>query len=68
MNGILKEELNFQGFVVSDWNAQQTGYLSASAGLDMTMPVAAGYFGSDLQTAVQNGSLPESRLDDMALR
>lgn len=67
-NGILKEELGFQGFLVTDWNAQHTGYLSAEAGLDMAMPSPADFWGPQLITAVKNGSLPISRLDDMAAR
>ncbi|KAK6520542.1 hypothetical protein TWF506_000794 [Arthrobotrys conoides] len=35
MNGILKNELGFQGFVVSDWQAQHGGVATALAGLDM---------------------------------
>ncbi|RYC60055.1 hypothetical protein CHU98_g6175 [Xylaria longipes] len=38
LNHLLKDELGFQGFVVSDWGAQHSGALSALAGLDMTMP------------------------------
>jgi beta-glucosidase len=38
MNGLLKNELGFQGFIISDWQAQHTGVASAVAGLDMTMP------------------------------
>jgi beta-glucosidase len=38
MNGLLKNELNFQGYVVSDWNAQHTTQGSANGGMDMTMP------------------------------
>ena len=37
-NYILKNELGFQGFIVSDWAAQHSGVSSALAGLDMTMP------------------------------
>ena len=37
-NYILKNELGFQGFIVSDWAAQHAGVASALAGLDMTMP------------------------------
>lgn len=33
MNNILKGELGFQGFVMSDWTAQHTGVASAVAGL-----------------------------------
>jgi hypothetical protein len=38
MNYILKGELDFKGFVMSDWSAQHSGVSSALAGLDMTMP------------------------------
>lgn len=34
LNNILKDELGFQGFVMSDWQAQHTGAASAAAGLD----------------------------------
>jgi beta-glucosidase-like glycosyl hydrolase len=37
LNYLLKNELDFQGFVVSDWAAQHAGVESALAGLDMTM-------------------------------
>ncbi len=38
MNGLLKQELGFQGFVVSDWGGQHSGLASAEAGMDMAMP------------------------------
>jgi beta-glucosidase len=34
VNDLLKEELGFPGYVMSDWNAQHTGVNSALAGLD----------------------------------
>lgn len=33
MNDVLKSELGFQGFVMSDWTAQHTGIAGAVAGL-----------------------------------
>lgn len=33
LNGLLKDELGFQGFVVSDWLAQRAGVDSVLAGL-----------------------------------
>ncbi|TFY70697.1 hypothetical protein EVG20_g2312 [Dentipellis fragilis] len=45
LNGLLKNELAFQGFVVSDC-----------------------YFGDALVQAVNQGTVPESRVDDMATR
>lgn len=75
MSGILKDELGFQGFVVSDWLAQRSGVASALAGLDMTMPGdglrwtdGKSLFGSELTKAVLNTSVPMERMNDMATR
>src|SRR5437016_1829587 len=75
LNGILKEELSFQGFVVSDWLAQRSGVGSALAGLDMSMPGdgirwedGKSLWGPRLTEAVLNDSLPISRLNDMVTR
>jgi len=68
LNGILKEELGFQGFVVTDWLAQHSGVASALAGLDMAMPAPYEDWGQELVKSVTNGSVPMSRVDDMATR
>lgn len=74
LNYLLKNELDFQGFVMSDWQAQHSGVGDALAGLDMTMPgdtlflSGASYWGPNLTIAVLNGTLPQYRLDDMAVR
>ncbi|QYS99098.1 Beta-glucosidase [Trichoderma simmonsii] len=68
LNGLLKTELGFQGFVVSDWGAQHAGVATAEAGLDVAMPGASDFWGDHLVEAVKNGSLPESRVTDMATR
>ncbi|KAK4634791.1 Beta-glucosidase 1 [Fulvia fulva] len=74
LNGLLKNELGFQGFVVSDWAAQHSGVSSALAGLDMTMPgdvafdSSTSYWGANLTIAILNGTVPQWRLDDMAVR
>ncbi|KAH9178040.1 glycoside hydrolase family 3 protein [Lactarius sanguifluus] len=73
LNGILKSEFGFQGFVMSDWSAQHST-ISAITGLDMTMPgditfnSGTSYFGANLTAYVQNGTIPEARVDDMATR
>ncbi|KAH0590484.1 hypothetical protein H2248_000632 [Termitomyces sp. 'cryptogamus'] len=73
LNGILKDEFGFPGYVVSDWWATHST-LSVNNGLDMTMPgdisLSSGttYFGQALVNAVQSGSVSQSRIDDMALR
>ncbi|KAJ5082641.1 hypothetical protein N7532_011684 [Penicillium argentinense] len=68
MNGLLKGELGFQGFVVSDWTGQQTGIASANAGLDIAMPDSQFWENNTLVIATRNGSVPQFRLDDMATR
>lgn len=68
LNGLLKTELGFQGFVVSDWGAQHTGYAGALAGMDMAMPDPGTFWGDKLVESVKNGSVPESRITDMAHR
>lgn len=67
LNGILKTELGFEGFVVSDWDGQMSGVASANAGLDLVMP-GAGFWGDSLVEAVGNGSVTEDRISDMATR
>lgn len=66
MNGILKSELSFDGFVLLDWNARHS-LASANAGLDMVMP-SGGNWGNNLTEAVQNGTISEERVTDMATR
>lgn len=74
INGLLKGELGFQGFVMTDWSGQHTGAASAVAGLDMTMPgdttfnTGLSFWGTNLTLAVVNGTVPEYRIDDMAMR
>ena len=73
-NYLLKNELGFQGFIMSDWAAQHSGVASALAGLDQTMPgdvsfdSGDSYWGANLTIAVLNGTVPQWRLDDMAIR
>ncbi|KDQ12136.1 glycoside hydrolase family 3 protein [Botryobasidium botryosum FD-172 SS1] len=73
LNDVLKHQIGFKGLVVSDWSATMST-MSASAGLDMTMPgditffSGDSYFGGNLTQAVNNGTIPESRVDDMATR
>ncbi|EAQ90188.1 hypothetical protein CHGG_06807 [Chaetomium globosum CBS 148.51] len=75
LNGILKDEMGFQGFVMSDWLAQRSGVATALAGLDMTMPGdgakwanGVSFWGPELSRAILNGSVPVDRLNDMVTR
>ncbi|KAK3305783.1 glycoside hydrolase family 3 protein [Chaetomium strumarium] len=73
-NHVLKNELGFPGFVVSDWAAQHTTLGSALGGLDMAMPGDSGplpyrsWWGGALTEAVLKEEVPQWRLDDMAVR
>jgi len=70
LTDILKTEWGFDGFVMSDWFATHSTARAANAGLDMEMaPLFNGwYFGNALKTAVANGTVPVSRLNDMVTR
>jgi beta-glucosidase len=37
-NGLLKGELGFQGYIMSDWGGTHSGMSSVESGLDMDMP------------------------------
>ncbi|KAI2641313.1 glycoside hydrolase family 3 protein [Xylaria nigripes] len=73
LNKLLKEELGFQGYVMTDWAAQHTTDGAAIGGLDMTMPGSdfdgnAVLWGPQLTEAIHSGTVPESRVDDMVRR
>ena len=77
LTDVLKGELGFQGFLVSDWQAidQIPGdYYSdvvtaINAGLDMIMvPSEYERFISTLTKAVENGDVPMERIDDAVCR
>ncbi|KAJ5110220.1 Glycoside hydrolase family 3 [Penicillium argentinense] len=78
LNGLLKEELGFQGYVMSDWGGTHSGVASIEGGLDMNMPGGIGmygmnreagsFFGKNVTSAVRNGTVAESRIDDMIIR
>ncbi len=76
ITNLLKNELGFSGFVISDYNGidqidGQPGFTAAevrqtiNAGMDMVMvPTAWRQFISLLRTEVQAGRVPMSRIDD----
>ncbi|KIY46801.1 glycoside hydrolase [Fistulina hepatica ATCC 64428] len=74
LNHLLKNELNFQGSVISDWGAQHNNIESAFGGLDVSMPgnVFGGLFGDfwgdNLVADVKNGSVPEYLHDQKVYR
>ncbi|MDW5326024.1 glycoside hydrolase family 3 protein [Plantactinospora sp. KLBMP9567] len=76
INGLLKGELGFDGFVVSDWNGIDqldgaTGFTAAevrqavNAGIDMVMvPTGWRQFIGHLRAEVQAGRVSQARIDD----
>lgn len=61
---VLKDQWSFQGFVRSDLGASHSTVDSFNAGMDQVKPAAA----AELQQAVENGQVPQSRTDDATLR
>lgn len=77
INGVLKDRMGFEGFVISDWQAidQIPGdyasdvRTSVNAGLDMIMvPTAYQDFTKTLQAEVTAGRISEARIDDAVSR
>ena len=84
LTDLLKDELGFKGFVVSDWAAieQIPGdyksdiIISINAGIDMVMVPGAVRFGNEsyekfmtlFKEAIEEGSIPMSRVDDAVRR
>ena len=69
LKGMLDGQFGFTGFVVSDWGATHSTVASALNGLDIEMNITPGtYFGPALETAVRDGQVPMSTLNDMVLR
>jgi beta-glucosidase len=75
---ILKEELGFDGFLISDYNAirqinftnlKESIMISINAGMDMAME-PAGYreFFDTLKALVEEGKVPMTRIDDAVTR
>jgi beta-glucosidase len=65
-NQTLKQRWGFPGFVTSDYGAVHSTS-AALDGTDMEQPFNT-YFGAPLEQDVQNGTIPESALDNMVSR
>jgi len=64
LTSILRGQLGFDGFVVSDWRATHSVGRAAAAGLDMEMPTGV-HFGTPLAQAVAAGRVSSRTLDRM---
>ncbi|HYW45955.1 MAG TPA: glycoside hydrolase family 3 N-terminal domain-containing protein [Bryobacteraceae bacterium] len=74
---ILKQELGFQGFLISDYNAidqmtrdyKEAIGISINAGMDMAMvPTRYREYITDLKALVDEGKVPLARIDDAVTR
>ncbi|KAA3616316.1 MAG: beta-glucosidase [Calditrichaeota bacterium] len=64
---VLKDDIGFDGVVVSDWGGTHSTVKSALNGLDLEMPTGR-FFGADLLKAVDGGLVPLSLIDDKVRR
>lgn len=75
MTKLLKEELGFPGYVMTDWYATTGTVSGAEAGLDMMMPGAnynndpgSVWWGPQLKTVVENGTVSLTTIEDKVRR
>lgn len=68
LNQVLKKEWDFDGFVMSDFNWGVRDTVEAANGGQTMEMCDTRYFGQKLVAAVREGKVPESRIDDAAVR
>ena len=71
LSEVLKRDWGFRGYVMSDWGATHSTVAAANSGLDQQSGQEfdkSPYFGGALEEAVENGAVPQKRLDDMVTR
>ena len=67
LTALLRKQLDFHGWVMSDWGATHSTAAAANAGLDQEMP-GAKYYGAPLKAAIASGQVSMAILDEHVLR
>ena len=71
LNGVLKTDWGYAGYVMSDWGADHSTVPAANSGLDQESGSEFDdqpFFFDPLNTALQKAEVPQTRLDDMVRR
>lgn len=64
----LRNNLNFTGWVMSDWFATKSTVPSVISGLDQEMPIGLYFSDRELKAKLSSGNITESMLDEKVLR
>jgi beta-glucosidase len=67
LNQVLKKDLGFKGWVMSDWGGTHSTTKAILAGLDQEQP-GSGFFGDALKKAVEGGEVPLARVNEAVHR
>lgn len=68
VNGILRDEWNFQGVMMTDWGGCNDRILGLKNGQDLQMPGTGGETDRAIMAAINNGTLDERLLDRASKR
>jgi beta-glucosidase len=68
LNGVLKKDWGFDGWVLTDYGAQHSTVAAANAGTDMELPYHQFYDQRLLSSAVASGQVSQATIDDHVLR
>lgn len=68
LNGVLKKEWGFDGWVLTDYGAQHSTVAAANGGTDMELPFHQFYDQRLLTAAVAGGQVSQATIDDHVLR
>lgn len=68
LNGVVKDEWEYDGVIMSDWYATSRTRESVTGGLDLVMPGPSTPWSESLAADVHSGAVPESVIDDHVRR